>query len=54
LVSTDPVTIQQFSLALQELSISPDICREAGGAVRLSIAQLRGRESLAPSFSYDA
>src|ERR1700688_1685495 len=35
LVSADPVTIQQFSLALQELSISPDICREAKGAVRL-------------------
>jgi CheY-like chemotaxis protein len=35
LVSADPATIQQFSLALQELSISPDICREAKGAVRL-------------------
>jgi hypothetical protein len=35
LVSADPVTIQQFSLALRELSISPDICREAEGAVRL-------------------
>jgi hypothetical protein len=35
LVSADPGTIQQFSLALQELSISPDICREAKGAVRL-------------------
>jgi hypothetical protein len=34
-VSADPVTIEQFSLALQELSISPDICQEAAGAVRL-------------------
>jgi hypothetical protein len=36
LVSADPVTIQQFSLALRELSISPDICQEAAGAVLLS------------------
>jgi hypothetical protein len=35
LVSADPVTIQQFSLALLELSISPDVCQEATGAVRL-------------------
>jgi ActR/RegA family two-component response regulator len=28
LVSADPVAIQQFSHALQELSISPDVCRE--------------------------
>src|ERR1700733_5294512 len=35
LVSSDPITIQQFSLALQELSISPDICQEAEGAVRI-------------------
>jgi hypothetical protein len=28
LVSDDPVTIQQFSHALKELSISPDVCRE--------------------------
>ena len=35
LVSADPVTIQQFSHALQELSISPDVCQEAAGAVRL-------------------
>jgi len=35
LVSADPVTIQQFSHALQELSISPDICREVPAAVRL-------------------
>jgi CheY-like chemotaxis protein len=35
LVSADPVTIQQFSLALRELSISPDICQEAEGAIRL-------------------
>src|SRR5580658_10961214 len=35
LVSSDPITIQQFSLALQELSISPDLCQEAVGAVQL-------------------
>jgi CheY-like chemotaxis protein len=35
LVSADPVTIGQFSLALRELSISPDICEDAAGAVRL-------------------
>ena len=32
LVSADPVTIQQFSLALQELSISPDTCKDAASA----------------------
>jgi CheY-like chemotaxis protein len=35
LVSSDPVTIQQFSQALQELSISPDVCREVPAAVGL-------------------
>jgi ActR/RegA family two-component response regulator len=35
LVSADPVTIQQFSHALQELSISPDVCREVPAAVGL-------------------
>jgi hypothetical protein len=35
LVSADPVTNQQFSLALREWSISPDVCQEAAGAVRL-------------------
>jgi len=35
LVSADPVTIQQLSHGLQELSISPDICREVPAAVRL-------------------
>jgi hypothetical protein len=35
LVSADPVTIQQFSLALRELSISPAVCQEAAGAGRL-------------------
>jgi CheY-like chemotaxis protein len=29
LVSADPVTIQQFSLALRELSLSPDACQDA-------------------------
>jgi CheY-like chemotaxis protein len=35
LVSADPVTIQQFSHALQELSISPDICQEVPASIRL-------------------
>jgi hypothetical protein len=35
LVSADPGTIQQFSCALRELSISPDVCQDATGAVRL-------------------
>jgi CheY-like chemotaxis protein len=35
LVSADPVAIQQFSHALQELSITPDICREVPAAVGL-------------------
>jgi hypothetical protein len=35
LVSADPVTIQQFSLALRELSISPDVCQEVPASIRL-------------------
>jgi hypothetical protein len=35
LVSADPGTIQEVSLALRELSISPDVCQDATGAVRL-------------------
>ena len=35
LVSADPATIQQFSHALQEFSISPDVCREVPAAVGL-------------------
>jgi CheY-like chemotaxis protein len=35
LVSTDPVTIQQISHALQELSISPDVCQEVPASIRL-------------------
>jgi hypothetical protein len=35
LVSADPVTIKQFSLALRELSISSDVCQDPAGAVRL-------------------
>jgi diguanylate cyclase (GGDEF)-like protein/PAS domain S-box-containing protein len=35
LVSADPVTVQQFSLALRELSISPDACRDAASAALL-------------------
>ena len=34
-VSTDGGTIQQFNHALQELSISPDVCREPAAAQRL-------------------
>jgi hypothetical protein len=40
LVSDDSGTVQQFTLALRELSISSEICREATGAVRL----LNGRK----------
>jgi len=35
LASNDPVTIQQFTHALEELSISPDVCREVPAAVGL-------------------
>ncbi|MFZ0950863.1 MAG: PilZ domain-containing protein [Candidatus Sulfotelmatobacter sp.] len=35
LVSADPVTIQHVSHALQELSISPDVCQEVPTAVGL-------------------
>jgi hypothetical protein len=35
LASDDPVTIQQLSHALEELSISPDVCREVPAAVGL-------------------
>ncbi|MFZ1141608.1 MAG: PilZ domain-containing protein [Candidatus Sulfotelmatobacter sp.] len=35
LVSADPVAIQQFSHALQELSITPDICRKMPAAIGL-------------------
>jgi len=35
LVSADPATIQQFSRALQELSISPDVCQEVPASIRL-------------------
>jgi hypothetical protein len=35
LASADPLTIQQFSHALQELSISPDVCQEVSAAVGL-------------------
>ena len=38
MVSADPVTIQQFGLALRELSISPDVCQEAA-----SVGQLLNR-----------
>jgi hypothetical protein len=34
-VSADPATIQQFNQALQELSISPDICRQVPAAIGL-------------------
>lgn len=35
LVSADPTTIRQFSHALEELSISPDVCQEVPTAVGL-------------------
>src|ERR1017187_5301658 len=35
LVSADPVTIQQCSRALEEFSISPDVCQEAASTVHL-------------------
>ena len=35
LVSADPVTIQQIGHALQDLSISPDICQEMPASIRL-------------------
>ena len=35
LVSADPVTIRQFTLALRELSISPDVCQGETSAISL-------------------
>jgi ActR/RegA family two-component response regulator len=35
LVSADPVTIRQFSEALQKLSIAPDVCQEVPEAIAL-------------------
>jgi PilZ domain len=35
LVSADPATIRQFTLALQELSISPDVCQGETSAISL-------------------
>jgi hypothetical protein len=35
LVSADPTTIQQFSCALREFSLSPDVCQEVPTALRL-------------------
>jgi hypothetical protein len=35
LVSADPVTIRQLDQALQELSISPDVCQEVPTSIRL-------------------
>jgi ActR/RegA family two-component response regulator len=35
LVSADPVTIQEFSHALRQLSISPEICQEVPAAIGL-------------------
>ena len=35
LVSADPITIEQFDHALQELSISRDVCQEAPASIRL-------------------
>ena len=44
LVSADPVTIQQFSHALRELSILPDVCREVPTAVGLLNPKIRCRD----------
>jgi CheY-like chemotaxis protein len=35
LVSADPVTIQQFNDALEELSISPEVCQEVPASIHL-------------------
>jgi ActR/RegA family two-component response regulator len=35
LASADPIAIQQFSHALQQLSISPEVCQEEPAAIRL-------------------
>ena len=35
LVSADPVAIEQFNRALQELSISSDVCQESPASIRL-------------------
>ena len=35
LVSDDPVAIQQLSHALEELSISPDVCQDGPTSIRL-------------------
>ena len=35
LVSADPTTIEEFSHALQDLSISPDVCQDLAGSIRL-------------------
>ena len=35
LVSADPLIIQQFSHALKELSISPEVCQEVPASIRL-------------------
>ena len=50
LVSADPVAIQQFSHALQELSIAPDISREVLAARRLiEPPKVRGRHRRSPT-----
>jgi ActR/RegA family two-component response regulator len=35
LVSADPLTIGKFSIALEELSLSPDVCRGMQESIRL-------------------
>src|ERR1017187_1998764 len=45
LVSADPATIQQFSLALRELSISPDTCYDAASAGLLLKSRKLDRKS---------
>ncbi len=41
LISADPVAIQQFSQALEELSISPNSCRDVPAAIGLREAAFR-------------
>jgi hypothetical protein len=37
LVSDEPVTIRQFSHALQELALSTEVCQEAESSIPLSL-----------------
>jgi hypothetical protein len=58
LVSADPVTIRQFSHALQSLSISPEVCEEVPAAIGLlngrKFEALFARTALGPFHSHKA